>query len=149
MRTILAAALCFVGCGGDAPKAVPPTKPSASEFQALQDVNKERTEAIRKDRPRLIREAANHVRRSAAASFGIEEAKAAKITAEESAVKDLGPEKWKVEGVYDGGDEIGRRFTASFAVTLGLAGSELSCDEVELGERKYKAQPTSPNKTAK
>jgi len=148
MRMILAVAFCTFGCGGETSKRET-AAPAPNPIDSFEDARKERIEAIRKDRAGLVREAVNHVRRSAAASFGIEAAKAAKITADESGVKDHGPEKWKVEGTYAGEDEIGRRFTAPFTVTLGVVSTEISSDDVELGERKYAERPPAPPKTQK
>lgn len=72
---------------------------------------------------------------AASKNFGSDVAKTA--TYEVVKVGDFGDEKWKVYGVYRGGDGEGRQMEADWVVTFEIFGGNLQTTRVKLADRRY------------
>src|SRR5688572_8121200 len=111
MRFAIAVLILAVGCGGEARRQKEAAQKNAMNAWAgtaerKNDADKAKVEAINKDRAGLVAEAVKRMRKSAAENFGAAEAEAAKITADESSIKeDFRGEKWEVMGRYEGKDD--------------------------------------------
>jgi hypothetical protein len=140
---VIVASLALAGCSerpsterAAAIKADPETKKLAGNFSKGMSKMRAKEEALKKDRPAIVREAVDAVRKAAAQEFGSDEAKQAEITADESGIKDFGGEKWKVTGLYVGPDGEGKKIKAPWTAEISLMFGSLQCRSIKLGDRE-------------
>ena len=158
MRFMLSWTVVLAGCGGDDAKVavkLDPPKPSMATDdpakKAQDDVKHKadvaaKAEAIRKDRPRLSKEAVQRMRANAAREFGFDAVATAQIQVQENGLKDLGGDRWEVSGTYHGEDKDGKLFTAPFVVEMEIVDGNLKTKRPVLKDRTYirKSEKTKP-----
>jgi hypothetical protein len=139
----IAAALVAAGCSKSAPspdvesaKVPAELKKWAADASKGLAATRAKEEALARDRGAIVRKAIDAMRNAAAENFGSDAAKAARIEADESGIKDFGDRKWEVAGRYVGADDKGKRFRASWTATIFLGFGNLQCQSVKLGDRQ-------------
>jgi len=138
MRTILAASLLGIGCGGGGEAKLERLPNNRSNVAENVERAKARVALIKKDSKAIADKAVERMRHMAIEHFGRKAGDTAVITADASNVKVVGDDIWKVTGQYAGLDEDGREFVAPFTATLQILMYSLYASGIELSERTYK-----------